>query len=49
MDNNLDVKRAFDGLNRIVMKIDVNKVKPAEAADIIGTLKKIDEVLKVIF
>jgi len=49
MDNNLDVKGAFDGLNRIVMKIDIGLLKPSDAADIIKSLKKIDDVLKVIF
>jgi cysteinyl-tRNA synthetase len=49
MDDNLDVRGAFDGLKRIVMKIDVNSLQPADAAGIIKTLKKNDDVLKVIF
>jgi cysteinyl-tRNA synthetase len=49
MDDNLHVKGAFDGLRRIVMKIDANALAPGEAAAIIKTLTGIDSVLKVIF
>jgi cysteinyl-tRNA synthetase len=49
MDNDLDVKGAFDGLRQIIMKIDINSLKPEEAAGIIETLTKIDSVLKIVF
>jgi cysteinyl-tRNA synthetase len=49
MDNNLDVKSAFDGLRQLIMKLDINSLKPGEAAGIIKTLTKIDGVLKVFF
>jgi cysteinyl-tRNA synthetase len=49
MDNDLHVKAAFDGLSRIVMRLDTGALKPGEAAGIIKTLAGIDDVLKVIF
>ena len=49
MDNELNVKEAFDGVDKIVAGIDVHSLKQAEASGIIRALKKIDEVLQVIF
>jgi cysteinyl-tRNA synthetase len=49
MDNDLDVKGAFDGLCRIVAKIETSGLKPSEAAGIIRVLKAADSVLKVIY
>ena len=49
MDNDLNVKEAFDGVYKLVAGIDVQSLKQSEAAGIIESLKKIDEVLQVIF
>ncbi|MFZ3136251.1 MAG: hypothetical protein WA126_02540 [Thermodesulfovibrionales bacterium] len=49
MDNDLNVKRAFDGLYTILSSMHVDTLKPAEAAGIITILREIDEVFKVIF
>ncbi len=49
MDNDLDVKEAFDSLNDIVSNVDIAGVKPGEAYLIIEAIKEIDEVFKVFF
>jgi cysteinyl-tRNA synthetase len=49
MDNDLNVKRTFDGLYSILSSINVDTLKPAEAAGITAVLIEIDEVFKVIF
>jgi|WetSurMetagenome_2_1015567.scaffolds.fasta_scaffold00036_34 cysteinyl-tRNA synthetase len=49
MDNDLNVKAAFDGLRKIVTRIDAGALCSEEAAGIVKSLKKIDDVLKVIF
>lgn len=49
MDDDLNVKKAFDGLNEMLSPADIRELKPAEAAGIILALREIDEVLKVIF
>jgi cysteinyl-tRNA synthetase len=49
MNADLDVKGAFDGLCRIVARIDASALTTSEAAGIIRTLKNADSVLKVIF
>ncbi|MFZ2197546.1 MAG: class I tRNA ligase family protein [Thermodesulfovibrionales bacterium] len=49
MDNDLNVKEAFDGIYKIVAEIDIHSLKQSEASGIIRALKKIDEVLQVIF
>ena len=49
MDNDLDVKGAFDGLCRIVRMIQTSDLKPSEAAGIVRVLKAADSVLKVIY
>ena len=49
MDDDLNVKKAFDSIGTVIAKIKLDDLKPAEAAGIIKTLRKIDGVLKVIF
>ena len=49
MDNDLNVKEAFDGVYAIMSGLDVHSMRQSEAAGIIRALKKIDEVLQVIF
>ena len=49
MDNDLNVKGAFDGIYRVISEIVTDELKPAEAAGIIDALAEIDNVLKVIF
>lgn len=49
MDNDMQVKEAFDSIHRIVDVIDVKTVAPSHAAGVIRTLENIDEVLRVIF
>jgi hypothetical protein len=49
MDNDLNVKGAFDALYKILSEIRTENLKPLEASGIIHTLKEIDEVCKVIY
>lgn len=49
MDNDLDVQGTFDGLYKIISSINISDLKPGEASGIIQVLRKIDEILKVIF
>ncbi len=49
MDNDLNVKEAFDGLHKFLSEVDVVNLKPAIATSIVKAIKNIDEVLKVIF
>jgi hypothetical protein len=49
IDNDLDIKGAFDGLYRIMSGIQINELKPGEALGIIRALQEIDKVLQVIF
>jgi cysteinyl-tRNA synthetase len=49
MDNDLSVKEAFDGVNARLSDLDKCSIKSSEAAGVIRALKKIDEVLQVIF
>ena len=49
MDNDLNTKEAFDGIYKIVSRIDIDGMKPADASGVLYTLKKIDEVFKVFF
>lgn len=49
MDNDLDVKQAFDEVYDTIMQISPSATTPGEAAAIIGTLKEIDQVLQVLF
>jgi cysteinyl-tRNA synthetase len=49
MDNDLDVRNAFDGVRKIIKGLDATALSTGEAAAIIKTLKDIDSVLRVIF
>jgi cysteinyl-tRNA synthetase len=49
MDDDLDVKGAFDNVFDFVSGIDIQNVTPDEASGVIKTLKKVDEVMQVIF
>lgn len=49
MDNDLDVKKACDGLHDALSEVDIGNLKRGEASGIIRALREIDEVLKVIF
>jgi cysteinyl-tRNA synthetase len=49
MDNDMNVRDAFDGLQRKLSVVGIDELKPAEASGIIKTLREIDEVLQVIF
>lgn len=49
MDNDLNTKEAFDGIYNIVSRINIDELKPVDASGVLNTLKKIDEVFKVIF
>jgi cysteinyl-tRNA synthetase len=49
MDDDLNAKKAFDGICNVVSEIKTDDLKPAEAAGVITMLKRIDEVFKVIF
>ncbi len=49
MDNDLEVKGAFDEVYATMSGLDIHSLKQPDAAGIIRSLKKIDEVLQVIF
>ncbi len=49
MENDLDVRGAFDGLYEALSEIEVKTLECTEACGIINTLQEIDRVLKVIF
>ncbi|MBN2655180.1 MAG: class I tRNA ligase family protein [Nitrospirae bacterium] len=49
MNNDLDIKSAFDSVDAIISLIQPKNLKPAEAGAVIKTLKKIDTVMLVIF
>jgi cysteinyl-tRNA synthetase len=49
MDNDLDIKKAFDGMRQILKKIRIADLKPSAAAGIQEALKKADDVLQVLF
>lgn len=49
MDDDLNVKEAFDGLYGIVSNVKIADLGPVEASGITETLKEMDEVFKVIF
>jgi len=49
MDEDLNVKEAFDSLYKIVSDIRPDLLTTAEASGIIKAVKRIDEVLKVVF
>jgi cysteinyl-tRNA synthetase len=49
MDEDLDMKGAFDGVHGLMAKMDARSVKPEQAAGMIEALRGMDEVWKVIF
>ncbi|MDP2156377.1 MAG: class I tRNA ligase family protein [Nitrospirota bacterium] len=49
MDNDMSIKAAFDAMQNLLNKVEVSSLSAPQAAGIIRTLKKIDEVLQVIF
>lgn len=49
MDDDLDVRAAFDGLHKRLSDIDIDPMTKEEASGIIDALKKIDLVLRVLF
>lgn len=49
MDNDLDVKGAFDDLYAFLSKTDIKYKKPSVALGIIKALREVDKVLKVFF
>src|SRR5208337_3989183 len=49
MDNDLDVKQAFDEIYDAVVHTDLSGTGPAKTAAIILALKEIDQVLQIIF
>ncbi len=48
MDNDLDIRGAFDGLYGVLSEIAIEELKPTEALGMMKTLRKIDGVLRVI-
>jgi cysteinyl-tRNA synthetase len=49
MDNDLDVKGAFDGVHRLLCDVDAESLKAGDAAAVVRELKEMDEVLRVFF
>jgi len=49
MDDDLDVKGAFDGLYGVLAELELGDLNPAEASAIMKALKEIDGVLRVLF
>jgi cysteinyl-tRNA synthetase len=49
MDNNLDIKGAFDGLYGMISDVRVDEMKTSETSWIIKSLREIDEVFRVVF
>ncbi len=49
MDDDLNVKNAFDGLFEIISGVNSDALRAGDAAGIIKALKEIDEVFRVIF
>jgi cysteinyl-tRNA synthetase len=49
MDNDLDVRQAFDQIYNAVMRMDPSNTGAGDAAAIIAALQEIDQVLQVIF
>jgi cysteinyl-tRNA synthetase len=48
MDDDLDVKGAFDNVSNLVSRIDIQNLSPTEASGVIKALKEVDEVFQVI-
>jgi hypothetical protein len=49
MNNDLDVKGAFDEVNGFISALDLRKVYPMISLGIVTALREIDAVLQVIF
>ena len=49
MDDDLDVRGAFDGLYGVLSGLELTELKHSEASGIMTTLREIDGVLRVIF
>jgi cysteinyl-tRNA synthetase len=49
MDDDLDVRGAFDSLSALVAAMDVRNLSPRTAAGVIKALKEVDAVLRAIF
>lgn len=49
MNNDLDIKGAFDALNGYISGLNLSRLKRKEASGILNALKEIDEVLKVLY
>jgi len=49
MDDDLDVKGAFDNVSALVSGVDIKDLTPSAASGIIRALREIDEVLQVVF
>jgi len=49
MDDDLDVRGAFNNLYGALAELELGDLKPAEASAIVKALKEIDEVLRVLF
>jgi len=48
MDNDLNVKKAFDGVSSILGGISVARLRTAEASAIMSAIREIDDVLQVL-
>lgn len=49
MDDDLNLRGAFDGMHKILMGMKIDMLSPGDASGIVMTLQKVDEVLRVIF
>ncbi len=49
MDNDLNVRGAFDEIYGLLSHLDVENLRPGKSRAVVNTLKGIDEVLKVIY
>jgi cysteinyl-tRNA synthetase len=49
MDDDLDVKGAFDNVADLVSRIDIRNLSPTDASGVNKVLKEVDKVLQVIF
>jgi cysteinyl-tRNA synthetase len=49
MDEDLDVKSAFDAMQDVLCRVKAEELKPGEAVHVLKTLREIDKVLQVVF
>jgi cysteinyl-tRNA synthetase len=49
LDNDMDLKGGIDAVRDILFSADISAMSPARASGMMRTLRKIDEVLQVIF